>query len=564
MSAKGKSNKIIQAFLLLLWSFFALVFFSAFFTAKSIGVQIFDLLVTVFFICSAIRSYKKIKSKISTETQPDIQFKKEALPSKEMPLSISAGMKKVKSFKATVKAKLAEATETASKLKRKDVVDAAHQLHLVLEKLSLNKNFRQRINEIVNTSDPIDDKLLHFTCAELLYIQKALGHEFSYDKRESLGIFCIMMVRAKNSFQWSKSEIKACLNNQDIKKYILDAVISLDSTVSQFEEKKFPSAILMLIEDESLARDYKSALLDYARAVANTDSQLTPAEQKFLKDLEDWNGQESIEKKEGNSLSCIEELNRLIGLNSVKREISTFYNFLNVQERRKMQGLPIPPTSYHCVFTGNPGTGKTTVARIMAGIYKELGILKKGHLVEVDRSKLVAEYVGQTAVKTNKVIDEAMDGVLFIDEAYTLAGNSSQDFGREAIDTLLKRMEDDRDRLVVIVAGYTDEMTRFISSNPGLQSRFNHFIEFEDYSLLELMEIFKKRAEEYRYTLSDEFVQKLQLYFQRAIENKGRSFGNARFARNLFEKCLECQANRISLAENDSGLNVLTAEDFPQ
>lgn len=470
----------------------------------------------------------------------------------------------MESLKATVKAKLAEATETASKLKRKDVVDAAHQLHLVLEKLSLNKNFRQRINEIVNTSDPIDDKLLHFTCAELLYIQKALGHEFSYDKRESLGIFCIMMVRANNSFQWSKSEIKACLNNQDIKKYVLDAVISLDSTVSQFEEKKFPSAILMLIEDESLARDYKSALLDYARAVANTDSQLTPAEQKFLKDLEDWNGQESIEKKAGNSLSCIEELNRLIGLNSVKREISTFYNFLNVQERRKMQGLPIPPTSYHCVFTGNPGTGKTTVARIMAGIYKELGILKKGHLVEVDRSKLVAEYVGQTAVKTNKVVDEAMDGVLFIDEAYTLAGNSSQDFGREAIDTLLKRMEDDRDRLVVIVAGYTDEMTRFISSNPGLQSRFNHFIEFEDYSLLELMEIFKKRAEEYQYTLSDEFVQKLQLYFQRAIENKGRNFGNARFARNLFEKCLECQANRISLAENDAGLNVLTAEDFPQ
>ena len=187
----------------------------------------------------------------------------------------------------------------------------------------------------------------------------------------------------------------------------------------------------------------------------------------------------------------IQQLNDLIGLESVKSEVKGLANLVKIRREREKQGLKNPPVNYHCVFTGNPGTGKTTVARIVAGIYKELGILKSGHLVETDRSGLVAEYIGQTAPKTNAIIEKALDGVLFIDEAYTLvANNTPNDLGYEAVATLLKRMEDDRGRLIVILAGYTEEIRKFIDSNPGLQSRFNRYIDFPDYSTKELYDIF--------------------------------------------------------------------------
>lgn len=240
------------------------------------------------------------------------------------------------------------------------------------------------------------------------------------------------------------------------------------------------------------------------------------------------------------------ELHSLIGLDLVKNEISTLSNFIKIQQARQSKGLKASSPSYHCVFTGNPGTGKTTVARIVAEIYKDLGILKKGHLVETDRSGLIAEYVGQTAVKTNKIIDSALDGVLFIDEAYSLVGGGGSDYGKEAIATLLKRMEDDRERLVVILAGYTDEMKEFIDSNPGLQSRFNRYIEFPDYSADELYRIFESNISKFDYTMSDGTGDILKAYFETAVTNRDRNFGNARFVRNFFEKTLERQANRLS------------------
>ena len=202
--------------------------------------------------------------------------------------------------------------------------------------------------------------------------------------------------------------------------------------------------------------------------------------------------------------------------------------------------------SYHCVFTGNPGTGKTTVARIVASIYKELGVLKEGHLIETDRSGLVAEYVGQTAVKTNKIIDSALDGVLFIDEAYTLAEGGSSDYGSEAIATLLKRMEDDRDRLVVIIAGYTKNMKQFIDSNPGLQSRFTRYIEFPDYSAEDLMRIFELCMSKYDYHFGEGTKNALQQYLNNAVAHKDENFGNGRFVRNVFEKVLQNQADRLA------------------
>ena len=256
------------------------------------------------------------------------------------------------------------------------------------------------------------------------------------------------------------------------------------------------------------------------------------------------------------------ELDSLIGLENVKEEVKTLANLVRVQQARKEEGLKNSALSYHLVFTGNPGTGKTTIARIIASIYKDLKILKKGHLVETDRSGLVAEYLGQTAVKTNAVIDKALDGVLFIDEAYTLTDDQDS-YGKEAVATLLKRMEDDRDRLVVILAGYTNNMARFITTNPGLESRFNRYIDFPDYSSDELYKIFMTLIKKYEYIIDAEAESYIQELIQSEVTAKGEQFGNARFIRNLFEKVLANQANRLAKEQNLSAdcLRTITKED---
>lgn len=273
--------------------------------------------------------------------------------------------------------------------------------------------------------------------------------------------------------------------------------------------------------------------------------------------------QNSQYQPQRNDIDYRQELNNLIGLSRVKTDIESLHNLIHIQSMRQQNGLSNTSVSYHCVFTGNPGTGKTTVARIVAGIYKELGILSKGHLVEVDRSKLVAEYVGQTAVKTNKVIDEALDGVLFIDEAYTLVGGEN-DFGSEAIATLLKRMEDDRDRLVVILAGYTNEIKGFIDSNPGLQSRFNRYIQFDDYSIEELVSIFKYNLRKSQYKIKRDALEEVQRIITNDINRKDNHFGNARYCRNLFEKIIQNQANRLARLQSidNEQLVIITKEDI--
>lgn len=247
---------------------------------------------------------------------------------------------------------------------------------------------------------------------------------------------------------------------------------------------------------------------------------------------------------------ALDELNELIGLAETKKEIASLSNYIQMRQKRDEMGLKSPNVSYHCVFTGNPGTGKTTVARILASIYKDLGILSSGHLVETDRSGLVAEYVGQTAVKTNKIIDEALDGVLFIDEAYSLVQGGKEDYGKEAIATLLKRMEDDRDRLVVILAGYTNEIEEFINSNPGLRSRFNRYIHFADYTAVELYDIFCLMMKKNEYIMSDETSELLKKHLTEVVNNKPKDFGNARFVRNLFERAVQNQANRLAKEGN--------------
>ena len=261
-----------------------------------------------------------------------------------------------------------------------------------------------------------------------------------------------------------------------------------------------------------------------------------------------------------------QELDELIGLGSVKKEVRSLANFVKLQKQREAQGLKTAKVSFHLVFYGAPGTGKTTVARIVGRIYKDLGVLKKGHTVETDRGGLVAKYMGQTALKTDTVIQQALDGVLFIDEAYALVpeGDNGQDYGQEAISTLLKRMEDYRDRLVVIIAGYKDEMQRFIDSNPGLQSRFNRYIDFPDYTGVELADIFKMYMKKNQYTLAPDAEEYLKERFEYAVAHKDRNFGNARYARNVFEKSIQQQANRLAGQSNLSKtqLTELTVDDL--
>ena len=324
-----------------------------------------------------------------------------------------------------------------------------------------------------------------------------------------------------------------------------------------------------------VASYYESVVQEVCAAFSNLDGTVTSRENRFVQYLLKQVSSLSEEYQRaayGNSSSLVareqldevlKELDELIGIESVKQKVKETANFAKIQQLRVGRGLKAIPTSYHSVYTGNPGTGKTTVARLMGRIYKSLGLLKKGHVVECDRSLLVAEYVGQTAVKTNALINTALDGILFIDEAYSL-NKDGEDFGDEAIETLLKRMEDDRNRLIVIVAGYPEKMENFINANPGLHSRFTRFIEFPDYSETELCRIFASMCRRNGLVLASDLKEKLIHHFHFYSTDRSEHFGNARLVRNCFEAVINAQASRLAGIEEieDQNLMLLEAQDL--
>ena len=423
-------------------------------------------------------------------------------------------------------------------------------------------------------NEPTDRSLAVIMLADLQYVSEELGHSIDTKTFDTCGFISVMLrlqIIPTKSSNWNVLVSKIYDNNGSELSDFLHSLQGVHKQIESSGDLYLFSAVLSEVNPEAVVK-FKRALYEYAKVLANIDGTLTSREVQFLQRLERELPQHikssmesfgTIEKTKETHFDIDEELNALVGLESVKSEVKTFRNFIKIQNERKKKGLPIPPTSYHLVFFGNPGTGKTTLARIMAKIFKELGILAKGHLVETSRAGLVAGYVGQTAIKTNEVIDEALDGVLFIDEAYTLANGSENDFGQEAIDTLLKRMEDNRDRLVVIVAGYTNEMKSFIKSNPGLSSRFNRYINFPDYSATELTEIFKKLVAKYHYSLNEDAEKALSTLLKSALSKGNERFGNGRFVRNLFEKVIERQANRLAKeCLNEVNINELTAKDI--
>lgn len=317
-------------------------------------------------------------------------------------------------------------------------------------------------------------------------------------------------------------------------------------------------------EEQEAIANARSALEEAKSMVNLIDKEKENLQNKNAEALKTATASAAPEKPEEPETDPMEDLDALIGLNAIKDDVKELIAFVKIQKMRKEQGLKAVPVSLHLVFTGNPGTGKTTVARILARLYKQIGVLSKGQLVEVDRSGLVAGYVGQTAIKTQEKISQAMGGVLFIDEAYALSQKDDA-FGQEAIDTILKAMEDNRDDFVVIVAGYTEPMEVFINSNPGLKSRFNKYIEFEDYSIDDLEKIFMMNCKKYDYVLEEDVEKHVrELIVQRKMEHS-ENYANAREVRNLFEEIITNQAKRVADLENpdSEAMTKICLQDLP-
>jgi len=450
------------------------------------------------------------------------------------------------------------------------------------QQLDADKVFKQTVQKMTNTTDIVvnDPSARELFALDAIKVFKMCSSIDRVVTRREQFALAYLFDRLVNNSDMAES-IKLGRINEMIQNPKFQQNIERLQTFKIYEVKsEFPDELVLPVIlsklDHELLSAVSSQLHRFASLILKADGKVTPEEEDMLKKVWELTHKPkkavpNVKQTEVNNNESfddvIKELNELIGLKNIKEEIKTLINFLKVQKVREEKGLATQDRALHSVFMGPPGTGKTTIARLVGRIYKHLGILKRGHLVETDRAGLVAGYIGQTALKVDEVVKAALDGVLFIDEAYALSrdGEDKRDFGAEAIETLLKRMEDYRKQLVVIVAGYPDEMETFIKSNPGLQSRFNRYFFFNHYSPEELVAIFKQFAAKADFKLTEEAEEKLLFIFEKVCENRPKNFGNARAARNLFEQCIERQANRIvSIAPLTEEILInLTEEDIP-
>lgn len=424
--------------------------------------------------------------------------------------------------------------------------------------VELGKNFLPVLNNIRDLAMKSNDEQKEALSNDFFHTIMLFRQDKNLSLYDGLGLALVLGVISEpddfnedSNLLGDTEQVTKIIN--DFFKSIAENIKDINVTISNFELSSL--TLFKGTENEKL----KKIFYEFSEIIVKADGIVTEHEAKTLKFVSNsifkqtipTNQTKSVNEtdllKENSIETILEELNSLVGLANIKADIQSLINIINVNKLRKNEGLPLQKLSLHSVFIGPPGTGKTTIARILSKIYHALEILPENICIETDRSGLVAGYVGQTAIKTDNIINQALNGILFIDEAYTLKrGESDNDYGQEAIDILLKRMEDNRDNLIIIVAGYEKEMAHFINSNPGLKSRFNRYFYFNDYTALELTEIYKRMAEKSGFVFSEKTLNRLTELFEVLCSKKDDKFGNARLARNIFEKTFEKHANRTA------------------
>lgn len=450
----------------------------------------------------------------------------------------------------------------------------------ICKALDKDKGFKHTVQNMTNDSDIIvnDPSAKEFFAADLVKVFNLIcDADGTTTRREKFALAYIaqrLLDGGDMADSIKLSRINDLIQNDNFHNNVARIRELKIKVKSEFPDELVLPVILSKLKHD-LAQEVGNHIFRFANIVLKADGKVTEEEKAVLQKMKKMAFEpqkalanvKQIETPEDESLDdVIAELNELVGLRKIKEDIKTLINYLKIQKVREEKGLAPMKKSLHAVFMGPPGTGKTTIARLLSRIYKHLGILQKGQLVETDRAGLVAGYIGQTALKVDEVVKAALDGVLFIDEAYALSrGGDGRDFGNEAVEALLKRMEDYRNRLVIIVAGYPDEMETFINSNPGLHSRFDRYFTFDHYKPEELLAIFKLFAHKADFALSEDAEEKLQFIFEELYEKRSSTFGNARVARNIFGQCIERQVNRIvNIAPlTKEILMMLTEDDVP-
>lgn len=461
----------------------------------------------------------------------------------------------------------------------KMLLQESDELINLCNKLNQDALFIQSVNLIFDGANQVlsEYKAEHLLLHDLIKAYKDVIQNENEKTRFTLAYFFERL----NGKDFSKGISIQRLNDMSTKQFFVENVEKIKSakivTLSKGYENEYILPTILNKTAHELFLKTGNLIYRFASIVAKADDKITEVEKQALRIVlektakpNSSNDKDKLKKDipEGDTLEAVlSELNSLIGLEEVKKSITDLINFLKIQKIRQEKGLENVQTSLHAVFLGPPGTGKTTIARLIGRIYKHLGFLDKGHIVETDRAGMVAGYVGQTAIKVDELVNNSLDGVLFIDEAYSLnVDNGEKDFGNEAIDTLVKRMEDFRDKLVVIIAGYTEPMKILIESNNGLRSRFSRYFVFQHFLPTQLLEIMKSYCEKADFKLTPDASDKLLDTFELLYEKKDDSFGNARVVRNLFEKCIQNQANRlVSVNElTNELLQTIESNDIPE